>query len=534
MGTSLGNIHILGAGIDQIKACIPDAVTGVWSSDSVSVFSPDYMPGLVDKQARALSKKIPQPVLSAWIFDSDAVGFSIFQAGKCIVSHILDSEGPGKMGNIPLFCQTWQLPKEDEARLRAIWKKGNAEDQLCLTALLMGLPLYHDSQVLPEKVYQRDTDTVDQWIKDRPTLPKIRNRAKAELIQELPGFRFEGFQFPDVCPFYVSVAPCDDPHAHKRTYHLWRSQPDGTIHEIWSCECPECGFLTFFASATRVICVNTRTKAVQYDSLGLLPVGLPLGDYLLLLDDGRILTLNLPRFETCDLSCHRPDGGILWTRKDLPRTDHVLAWNAREIILEKSTKETLKIVRVSLATGETIEELDSPIGLNAYQKVWHDNAWWITHDGHIWKDGAWNKKGNYRLTKLDESFRVIAEADLPSYTQGIFFDGFALAYVYFFQEQVLAFDTTDLSLIFELNDKSFLAPIDYDDRFIEEHLWMQRGGSTVEAWDNCLTKAVSRHRLKGEIVGHHRDQDGNVCVATWDEKKNIFRVYRLIRVFMAK
>lgn len=519
----MANLHILGGDLDQIKSLLQNATTGVWSSDCVSAFSPEFMPGILDKQARALSKKITQPVLSAWIFDSDAVGLSIFQAGKCVASHVLDPEGHGKMGNISLFCQTWQIPKEDEARLRAIWKKGNAEDQLYLTSLLMGLPLYHDSQILPEKVYQRDVDTVDQWISERPTLPRIKNKAKVELIQELPEFRFQGV-WPVACPFYVSIDPYDKPYTYD-SYHLWKSQPDGTIREIWSAEYES--FLNFFASSTRMICVNSMTKAVQYDSDGLLPVGQPLANHVQLLDDGRILAHELSDHDTYTLSCHKPDGGILWSRKDLSRAEHGLAWNDREIILKKHSKEALKIIRISLATGETIEELDSPIGLNAHQIVWHNNAWWITHDGHILKDGVWNTKGKHKLTKLDKNFRIIAEADLPSFTQEIFFDGLYLCYVYIFQDRILAFDRDYLTLEYSLQDKSFLAPLGFDDKFLERRFWMQRNGSTVEAWDNILTKAVSRHRLKGEIIGHHLDSEENVCVATWDEKKSVFRVYRL-------
>lgn len=78
-----------------------------------------------------------------------------------------------------------------------------------------------------------------------------------------------------------------------------------------------------------------------------------------------------------------------------------------------------------------------------------------------------------------------------------------------------------------LEDKSFLAPLGFDTRGTENRLWLLRGNSTVEAWDEALTAPVSRHRLKGRVTGQHKDGQGRLCVTTWDERKNVFRVFRL-------
>ncbi|MGM9520860.1 MAG: YncE family protein [Oscillospiraceae bacterium] len=523
MGTTLANLHILNGNLEQIKTWIPDAAIGQWSHHCVSVFSAGFLPELTDKKARTLSKQIPQPVLSAWLFDSDAVGISVFQHGKTVAAHIFNPDGYSKMGNIPLFCAVWNLPEEDIPRLRTVWRKGSAEEQLDLTAALLGLPLYHDAMELPDKQYERDTASVDRWIKERPAPPKIKNQAKAELIQELSKFRCYGMgSFR--CPFYVSVDPFDDEYAYDR-YHLWKAAPDGTVGEIWS----DTKHPRFFVSDDRIICVDFRRRTAAYDSSGLLPCGHPLSDDLLMLEDGKTLQSEYSDDRQYSLLCCAPNGAELWRKSALTTPqERVFAWNGREMILARNTKERSLLARIDLADGHEIEVLDRPVGLNAYQKQWHNGAWWITHDGQRLEHGCWTGRGNYQLTKLDEHLRKISEAALPSYTQDIFFspDG-KIVYVFLYQNQVMVIDAERLTVEHILKDKAYLTHLGFDDKHPEPWFWLQRDGSTVEAWDSLLTKPLSRHRLKGEIVGCHRGQNRALCVSTWDKRKNIFRVYRL-------
>lgn len=64
VGMTLANLHILGGDPDQIRSLMPQSAVGIWSSGCVSVFAPDLQPPTADRQARALSRKIPQCVLS--------------------------------------------------------------------------------------------------------------------------------------------------------------------------------------------------------------------------------------------------------------------------------------------------------------------------------------------------------------------------------------------------------------------------------------------------------------------------------------
>lgn len=56
-------------------------------------------------------------------------------------------------------------------------------------------------------------------------------------------------------------------------------------------------------------------------------------------------------------------------------------------------------------------------------------------------------------------------------------------------------------------------------------LWLESRG-TVECCDGDLHE-VSRHRLKGSVVGSHLDGEENLCVVTYQAKEELVRVYRL-------
>lgn len=189
MGTSLASIHILDGDKSQIDGMLPKAVIGQWSDRFLSVYSEDFneISKSTERLAKSLSKKMPQPVLLAWIFDSDDVGFHVYQDGKKIVEHIaiVHAGNYFKMGNVPLFCEILGLPSEDKKRLRVVWKKANAEEKLFLTASLLGVPLGYDSKYLPDKFIMRDSDVVDKWISEHPAPPKVNNATKAEIMQEM-------------------------------------------------------------------------------------------------------------------------------------------------------------------------------------------------------------------------------------------------------------------------------------------------------------------------------------------------------------
>jgi hypothetical protein len=76
----------------------------------------------------------------------------------------------------------------------------------------------------------------------------------------------------------------------------------------------------------------------------------------------------------------------------------------------------------------------------------------------------------------------------------------------------------------EIHNNTIMIPCGFDDF---GRLWIMRSESTIEAWDIMLTKTLSRHKLKGRIIGTHKNAHGNMCVVTESEKAGIVYVYRL-------
>jgi len=520
MGTTLANLHILGGDEQQLHTLLPKATVGSWSARFVSAYFQEFEPRLSEKTARALSKKLVQPVLLAWIFDSDAVGFVVYQGGKSIAEHILDPEGHDKMGNIALFCESLELPADDVPRLRAVWKKGDAEEQMELTALLLGLPLYHSCDMLPDQQHFRDSEAVDKWIAERPATPKIKSETKAVLAQELTHFRRYyiggGAQ-------YCSAEPYDDEYFCEKI-QFWVPNEDGTLSPGWATE----KNLHFEASQDRVLGIDIAGGMIGYDSAGLLPVGYKVKDKgtRYLLPDGGILWLcyssieigAIPTFIRC-----APDGSDLWQKSGAYPNATIFACENGEIIFIDSSRDALWLERVDWLTGTMVERISRPFGLNTWSKAYDNGFWWVAHDGFL-RNVKWTDKVN-TLTKLDDKLRPIVELPLPSYTQELFFSpDHAHVYVFFFKDQVMVVDAETFTVKNVLNDKSYLGPRGFDSA---GRFWLQRDNSTVEAWDAALGATRSRHKLKGEIMGHHMTEQGVMCVVAWSKKEKVLRVYRL-------
>lgn len=184
MGAKFANLHILGGNESELKELFSSSVVGCFSEKFVSVYDIRFEQGTVEMEGRNLSKKITQPVLTAWLWDSDIVSFSIFLAGKQVARHMYNPDGFCKHGNVALFCETLGVSKEDKTRLNQVWKKGDAEAQFDLTAQLLGAPLSFDTDILPIQKYKRNVALVDQWIEDRPKPPKIKSETEAVIVKE--------------------------------------------------------------------------------------------------------------------------------------------------------------------------------------------------------------------------------------------------------------------------------------------------------------------------------------------------------------
>ncbi len=475
-----------------------------------------------------------QPILIAWIYDSDAVGFAVYQSGKAVTEHIMNPDGYSKMGNIALFCETLDLPAEDAPRLRSVWKKGDAEEQLALTDQLLGLPLYHDAKTLPEERYSRDSDTVDTWIAERPTLPKVKSETKAVFIQELTYFCQDssGTQFDIIKPYWYAYEFLFD-----GSYQFWEQNTDGTLRLGWVTK-----NLLFQTSQDRVLGIDKRTRSIVFDSAGLLPEGYEIKGATrhirvqYFLSDGGLLWKDYTERDSGGavlslfIRC-APDGAEMWRKSGDPSGCPLFTgetYKNSEFIFSSYSGATDWVERVDVYTGNTIEKQPRPFGLNARPHAYHNGCWWIAHDRIVRKDGKrenWENRG-YALTKFSDSLQPLAESVLPLYyTQELFFSpDNVYVYVFFFKDQVMVLNSETLAVENILTDKSFLMPRGFDSA---GRFWIQRDNSMIEAWDACLGRTLSRHRLKGRIVGHHQNEQGALCVAALSEKQKVLRVYKL-------
>lgn len=506
MGTTLANIHILDGDERQIRELLPKATVGKWSDRFISIYSPEFKPGSVEETAKALSRKLSQIVLSAWIFDGDDVGFSVRQDGKTITEHIACTHTGDyiKMGNIPLFCKSLGLPADDEKRIRFLWKKGSAEEKMHLTASLLGLPLYNDYEYPPDKQYLRDSEVVDKWISERPPPPTVRNTTKAEVVQVL---LFDGS--------YISFHGS----SYKIGNQLWIPEKGGSL-----CHYTDLISECFYASRERIIETDNfgRYGKVVNDSARLLPEKYQAkGDSVHFLSDGGLLWQdNLGAFNGVRtyIRCAR-DGTELWRNDYDCSAYYLFAIQNNEIIFTSEYKKSLE--RVDSLTGEIIEKMPIPFGINFESKVFYNGCWWITHDGNF-KNGT--RKG-YTLTKFDSTFRTINEIPLPIYTQDIFFSpDRKYVYVFFYKKQVMVINTETLAVENEMINKSFLMPHGFD---VEGRFWLQRENNTVEAWDALLSNPLSRHRLNGQISRLYKNEQGIMFAVACNNRKNEVLVYKM-------
>ena len=522
MGTTLANLHVLGGDETQLRALLPEAAVGCWSDRFVSAYSKEFI-RFSGKDGRSLSRKMTQPILLAWISDSDAVGFSLYQGGKTIAEHMVNLDRRiEKMGNTALFCQTLGLPAEDASRLRTLWRKGDAEEQMTMTAMLLGLPLYNDCIRLPDKLASRDSETVDQWIAERPALPKVKSETKAVLLQEIPRFRMCHLILSGA--LYGSIEPYGDEYSYDRV-HLWIPNETGTLSPGGSMEGPV-DHVAFIRFHDRIIGFD-HTSAIVFDSAGLLPMGYPTGGSPVFTSDSGLLWLDsvgarLDRDVT--FTYWAPDGAVLWRSSHRVGTRQFFAQASAEIIFTSVIEGAPWLECVDKLTGETVKRIARPFGSGAHEAAYHNGFHWVTD---TWVNQNDEKKPymEHALIKYDNGYRPIVELRLPTHMQGLFFaPDHVYGYLFFFKNQVMVINTETFSIENVLNDKSFLSPLGFDSA---GRFWLQRDQGTAEAWDASLSRTLSRHRLKGELRGRHQDARGGMCLVTMDDKEKVLRVYQL-------
>lgn len=567
MGTFLGNLQVLSANENDVAALMPKgAIVEKWSERFVTVLHESFGFGAMDRPAKKLSKQLPQAtVLAVGLVDSDAVELSVWREGKRITAMIGEYEGgPSKKGDPKKFCAALDLPEEDVPRLKAVWAKGDAEEQLNLTAALLGAPLYADPRVVPEKQVVRDTEYVDRWLEERPDPPRVKNRTKAELIQELTGVQPD---FPDdwlrlhteqVRSVFLLH------HVDEEGWYLpeedifCRSGADGTLVDVERFDClPEelrdgysASLLGIGGGRVLALALNhgaVNVSVVVGDSEGQLacPLFFELdgqkqqSQQIRSMEDGGILAwITSPDLKRRALVRYAADGTALWSRvfddPDGPYSPAAL-WQDRgyfEINITKPYRDDMpdcwlvKDGEVFLYHFFCIDQegkwkAEADFGFNSEVCGQDEDGLWITEPVYN-RDGG---QPQYNLIRVSLDLEEQARVRLPGLqvTETVWNKDKSLVMHTAFREGLWILDGKDLSIRASILDKRWYcaAVADAHGRF-----WVWLSSSTLEAYDQNLT-LLSRHRLKGRPVSRHMDGEGRLCVVTYSEKNHILRVYRL-------
>lgn len=202
MGTTVSSLQILGVPEEAVRAALPRALVGRWSARFVTACLDDMFFQQLDRKAGALSKKLDCTILSVSMFDGDTLSLVLYQEGKRLTRHVVNPEsGENTAGNPKLFCAALGLPEELAPKLKRLFTSGEMqEEKLGILQALLGAPLFlrygdEEEGLLPEGPIEADSGPLESWIEEHPALPKppkIKNRCRAELIQEIPDLCYSG------------------------------------------------------------------------------------------------------------------------------------------------------------------------------------------------------------------------------------------------------------------------------------------------------------------------------------------------------
>ena len=577
MGTFLGNLQVMGASKEEVSALLPKAVVGQWSERFVTILDEGYGIGTVERPARILSKKLPGAVvLSVGLVDSDLLELAVWQDGKrqTVRAHF-PYDGVSKRGDAKKFCALLRLPPEDEKRLKTVWAKGDAEEQLDLTAALLGAPLYADPELIPEQPAVRNADAVDRWLAEHPDPPKVKNQTKAELLQEIKGYTLidEGG-----CIYHCDrlVRGCSS-GGEDRAFQISK---DGTLEEVpgltdlirktWTV--PD-GTDTdiekeWMSSNGRVLWVfHTRedieddnyivNSVIMWDSFGKLPCpftvnfegrAVCLADFHAV-DDGTVIfnfqqkwpmvNSETPK-ATSQLVCCGPDGTVRWRRDYSEWEDGILVswifccgvlWNRRGNFGYDMNGNKRHLADQLGDRGRLLDVQDCR--------------------GELWAEKEFtNGEDNDQeyLVRMDREGHILRKVLVPDLIYFTSLDQIAFwkdRLVMNLYKGIYLFDRDTLAVLKRLEDNRDHINLKIDGR---GRCWAQVGDSMVEAYDRDMT-LLSRHRLKGTIVNWKIDPQGRLCVLTmhqgkwgndlkfdenddfyfpkFDPEKEVLRVYRL-------
>lgn len=529
MGTTVASIHLLGVREEEIRANLPkrqkNALVGTWSERYVSVFPENLLFDSLDRVANALSKKLDTTALALSMFDGDSIELAVFASGKRLTRHAVIVETDTALAGKPkAFCQALGLPEELAPKLKRLLTCSDQEEKLGVLAALLGLPLWCRWDNPPADIQPVAVDfaPLEEWLAEHPAPPKLKNRCKMELIQDLPDMALEGrgaYIFrplsqaneEESAMFHVPVGTVV---GNCCSGGFWgRERADGTLElvplqedDIFSALGGAWPGDLFYAEldgrlVTGGHCYEGQKEGnyslhhsvILSDSAGILPTPLPIEV------DGRPRIINDRNYKLTLL----PDGGFSAV---LEPVFHEENWN-------EPPKEVAPRLQAVFGPDGALRSTGPAPELRPYH-----SSGPLTLGGveYHYEEGGYHKDGILR--RLDNG----AQAAVPYMPNFDLSPDGSLLFAAGYDTGLAVYDSVTLELRHELRRRD-----DFYTAFAQQpgFLWVGNGGY-LECYTSEL-ELVSRHRLAGDLADLRLDDRGDLIAMTYQHSKYHTRVYRL-------
>ena len=235
MGTKFANIQVKSASYEAVKTLFPKSIVRVLSPDWVTVVDEVFEWGTVEKEARRISKKLQEPVLTVEYFDDDFVQFTVYAHGKQMAKHIPASyEGVEAKHCTPKkWVTSLGLLETTMKDCKFVLKECDVECSLKLMESVLQCVLWVDREMIEDHLSPNPYSKLETYMQEKQdeakAKKKIKNATKLTQVDEVAG-GFSKYKNPSC---YFTTTDID------YIYQSWKMNEQGVIHAT-RVTTPEC------------------------------------------------------------------------------------------------------------------------------------------------------------------------------------------------------------------------------------------------------------------------------------------------------